>query len=200
MTSENIDLADGTTESLDGTATKQNEANTQFVEKIKEIEPLVLVVTENQTINGYSVPKLTEEDITKVYNAQIAGKQVIIKDATENYSFAPKQVDTDTDDVYVCFDFCDVMVLTYNTTTSGVETKFKEYEGTKHIDITQAEFDVLTPEEKNNGTVYFITDGGGVPTKQMILDVDRPVGSHFKQYGETDNPNALFNGPGLKSV
>ena len=27
-----------------------------------------------------------------------------------------------------------------------------------HVNITQAEYDLLTPEEKNNGTEYFITD------------------------------------------
>lgn len=30
--------------------------------------------------------------------------------------------------------------------------------GAKHVSLTQVEYDLLTPEEKNNGTEYFITD------------------------------------------
>lgn len=32
-----------------------------------------------------------------------------------------------------------------------------------HINLTQAEYDALTYEEKNNGSVYFVTDGGNCP-------------------------------------
>lgn len=32
---------------------------------------------------------------------------------------------------------------------------------TDHVELTQAEYDALTPEEKTNGTVYFVTDGEG---------------------------------------
>lgn len=32
-------------------------------------------------------------------------------------------------------------------------------EGVPHVDLTQAQYDALTSAEKNNGTIYFITDG-----------------------------------------
>lgn len=31
----------------------------------------------------------------------------------------------------------------------------------EHVELTQAEYDALTPAEKNNGKVYFVTDGQG---------------------------------------
>lgn len=41
--------------------------------------------------------------------------------------------------------------VTYGV-TSGAETQ----------ELTQAEYDALTPAQKTNGTVYFITDGSAV--------------------------------------
>ena len=44
----------------------------------------------------------------------------------------------------------------------------------EHVELTQAEYDALTPEQKNNGTVYFITDGGTyVPAIDMIPYVNQ---------------------------
>ena len=41
--------------------------------------------------------------------------------------------------------------------------------GEEHVELTQAEYDALSTEEKNNGKVYFITDGGGyVPAVDII--------------------------------
>lgn len=34
--------------------------------------------------------------------------------------------------------------------------------GTETQELTQAEYDALTPAQKTNGTVYFITDGSAV--------------------------------------
>ena len=35
------------------------------------------------------------------------------------------------------------------------------YTGSEGIELTQAEYDALSTEEKNNGTTYFVTDGAG---------------------------------------
>lgn len=44
----------------------------------------------------------------------------------------------------------------------------------EHIELTQAEYDALTDEEKNNGKVYFITDGGAyVPAVDLIPYVNQ---------------------------
>lgn len=43
-----------------------------------------------------------------------------------------------------------------------------------HIELTQAEYDALTPEQKTNGSVYFITDG--MPTTIVVND-SVPIGA-----------------------
>ena len=43
-----------------------------------------------------------------------------------------------------------------------------------HIELTQAEYDALTPEQKINGSVYFITDG--MPTTIVVND-SVPIGA-----------------------
>ena len=53
-----------------------------------------------------------------------------------------------------------------------------------HKEITQAEFDALTDEEKDDGTIYFITDG---ISKNIFLDDNTPVGA-IMPYGGVDDP------------
>lgn len=52
-----------------------------------------------------------------------------------------------------------------------------------HKEITQAEFDALTDEEKNDGTIYFITDG---ISKNIFLDDNTPVGAIMPYGGDSD--------------
>ena len=53
-------------------------------------------------------------------------------------------------------------------------------------ELTQAEYNALTPAEKMNGTMYFITDasggGGGGSSSEIYDDTERVVGTYF---GET---------------
>ena len=45
-------------------------------------------------------------------------------------------------------------------------------EGVPHVDLTQAQYDALSSAEKNNGTIYFITDGEpGGSSSNSIADV-----------------------------
>ena len=53
-----------------------------------------------------------------------------------------------------------------------------------HKEITQAEFDALTDEEKDDGTIYFITDG---ISKNIFLDDNTPVGA-IMPYGGSSDP------------
>lgn len=53
-----------------------------------------------------------------------------------------------------------------------------------HMEITQAEFDELSDEDKNDGTIYFITDG---VSKNIFLDDNTPVGT-ITSYGGTTDP------------
>ncbi len=51
--------------------------------------------------------------------------------------------------------------------------------GGSHVELTQAEYDALTEEEKNNGSVYFITDtnGSGEDFQPVIYSLDeREIG------------------------
>ena len=55
--------------------------------------------------------------------------------------------------------------ISFDNVTSGLSAKnvqdaINEVSASsgKHVSLTQAEYDLLTPEEKNNGTEYFITD------------------------------------------
>lgn len=52
-----------------------------------------------------------------------------------------------------------------------------------HREITQAEFDALTDEEKDDGTIYFITDG---VSKNIFLDDNVPVGAIMPYGGDSD--------------
>lgn len=55
-----------------------------------------------------------------------------------------------------------------------------------YVELTQAEYNALTPAEKMNGTMYFITDasggGGGGGSSEIYDDTERVIGTYF---GET---------------
>lgn len=60
--------------------------------------------------------------------------------------------------------------LNGNSTLAASWTEFGSGGSADHVELTQAEYDALTPEEKNNGKVYFITDGQ-VPSGGDVFDV-----------------------------
>ena len=55
--------------------------------------------------------------------------------------------------------------------------------GASYEELTQAEYNALTPAEKMNGTMYFITDasggGGGGGSSEIYDDTERVVGTYF---------------------
>lgn len=53
-----------------------------------------------------------------------------------------------------------------------------------HMELTQAEFDQLSQEEKDDGTIYFITDG---VSGNVFLDDNTPIGT-IAPYGGTSDP------------
>ena len=69
---------------------------------------------------------------------------------------------------------------------------------TKSVELTQAEYDALTEEEKNNGTIYFITDaaGGG--------DATFATGEKVNEVSITENATpgskALMTSGGVKKA
>lgn len=69
----------------------------------------------------------------------------------------------------------DLQSVTYGGTTYTIPA------GGDHVELTQAEYDALTQEEKNNGTVYFITDGqseGGSAARNYTT-TERKVGTYL---------------------
>lgn len=71
----------------------------------------------------------------------------------------------------------------------------------KSVELTQAEYDALTDEEKNNGTTYFITDGqggggGGASSLQAMYDANQD-----NLIVETDGPcNLALRNPTFDRV
>ena len=55
---------------------------------------------------------------------------------------------------------------------------------TNSVELTQAEYDALTTEEKNNGTIYFITDG---TPSNLIVNDSVPIGA-IQAYGGVTAP------------
>ena len=55
---------------------------------------------------------------------------------------------------------------------------------TNSVELTQAEYDALTTEEKNNGTIYFITDG---TPSNLIVNDSVPIGA-IQAYGGATAP------------
>lgn len=56
--------------------------------------------------------------------------------------------------------------------------------GGDHEEVTQAQYDALTPAEKTDGTVYFVSDGTGA---SVIVDEPAPIGS-IQAYGGSTAP------------
>ena len=70
--------------------------------------------------------------------------------------------------------------------------------GTGHIEITQAEYDALSEEEKNNGAIYFITDaeggeGGDANIDDNNISLDS-IWSSEKIFSELNENYAIFEG------
>lgn len=76
----------------------------------------------------------------------------------------------------ICQDDGQVYLYDKSATPSAQTGKFKLLEagGTESVELTQAEYDALSDDEKMNGTIYFITDGegggGGAEIRTYMLD------------------------------
>ena len=63
----------------------------------------------------------------------------------------------------------DGQVLSYDATS---DKWIAGAPGSSGVELTQAEYDALTPEEKTNGTEYFITDGTNAPAEAASILYD----------------------------
>lgn len=116
----------------------------------------LIEVAENQTINGYQVPKLTADNITAIHNSVVAGIPTFVTDATGEYTYFVKQADSGSDELYVVFDFCDVMTLTYSLSGDTVQTTFKAFaEPETYLkEITKTESTITVTDNKGNSVSF----------------------------------------------
>ena len=71
------------------------------------------------------------------------------------------------------------------TLVEGLSSDDLNIGDTSHEEMSQAEFDILPEVEKDDGTVYFITDG---ISKNVFLDDNTPIGM-IAPYGGTVDPS-----------
>lgn len=100
---------------------------------------VVLESSSNTTVNGYQVPTLTSAQITQAYNGLVAGKQVVVTDATGLMHFTVNQADMVSDEPIISIEYFDIMELTY--LTDGT-IEFRSHNN--QITLTQAQYDALT--------------------------------------------------------
>lgn len=79
-------------------------------------------------------------------------------------------------------------------------------EGVPHVDLTQTQYDALSSVEKNNGTIYFITDGepGGSSSSNSIADVrvnnTSVVSNRIANIDLTGKQDTLISGTNIKTI
>lgn len=94
-----------------GTITNQ----TDLVNYVAEhgFTPTFIQASGSKTVNGYSVPQFTDDEIQEIYNAVVAGKPVVIVDEDETMFFTGVNADVVSEDVFISFRYFDKMILEY---------------------------------------------------------------------------------------
>lgn len=95
-----------------------NQAGTEalaeiLVNMIENSLGAIVTAEQNTEINGYQIPKLTEEQILEVYNTIVAGKPCVITDKDGKMHFIPTQGDAINDVISIQIVYFDVMLVTY---------------------------------------------------------------------------------------
>lgn len=68
----------------------------------------------NTTVSGYQVPQLTSDQIVRIYNDIVAGKNVIIVDATDMMHFQGINADVISNELFISFRYFGNLVLEYS--------------------------------------------------------------------------------------
>lgn len=90
------------------------------------LSPLVVHSSANVTAGGYSVPKLTADNVVNAYNSVIAGKAVIITDKDETMHAFVNQADSLNDEVSIGILYYSYALLTYTLSGDNVAITVKE--------------------------------------------------------------------------
>lgn len=124
---------------------------------------VVIITDESTTVNGYTVPLLSEEQIEEANLGVLAGDNVVI--GYDTMFFVVDNADTETLD-RISFDYFGIMTLIYSadgsidyTTSHLKEIVLTGTEGT----LTQEQYDVLINESgliKNSGKIYHYVEDG----------------------------------------
>ena len=61
-----------------------------------------------------------------------------------------------------------------------------------HTELTQAQYDALPQATKENGDVYFITDGSPLPSS--LVNMFYPIGSYYETSNSSFDPNVSWGG------
>ena len=101
----------------------------------------------------------------------------------------------------VCQDDGKLYMYDKNATPNAQTGKYSIVSGggnTESIELTQAQYDALSDEEKNNGTVYFITDGqggGGGGDQWIVLSKDLVISANeLRAIENSKKPIMWFDG------
>ena len=149
-----------------------------YTDNYNLVKPTMAETADIRTINGNmdsvdNIMHATQVSLAPAY------------DSTETYN---------TGDI-VMYEFLMYECLDDDVTGTWDATKWQRTTAGEHgggggsadyVELTQAEYNALTPAEKMNGTMYFITDasggGGGGSSSEIYDNTERAVGTYF---GET---------------
>lgn len=98
---------------------------------INGISPIIVTANTNVTVNGYQVPSLTTENVQAIYNGIVAGKEVVVVDATETMHFKINQADSVSGEVFISFLYYDIMLLEYD---ENANITYKEIASKSYVD------------------------------------------------------------------
>lgn len=125
-------------------------------------EGIIIQAFSSQLVNGHVVPVLTAEEVTKAYNAIVAGRHCTITDAPGTGHFTVLQGDLIGGEPCISFLYYSVMILYYYIEDNEIVTTFTD------IDLSG----VIAPEYiegySYNQGVLVMHDGGLYQANQAI--------------------------------
>lgn len=133
--------------------------NATYYRKFKQNsqEPVIVTATKNRAVNGYNLPDLSVNDITRIYNAVVGGHQAIVTDKDESCHYVIDQADSLEDGVGISFIFYDLMIVNYAVDSNdNIDVTYKELVDYKSLSgFSRSKVQVL----KNvNGTLMWVDE------------------------------------------